>query len=103
MSRSLESWHFLRQTQLCLVMFQASTNASLKNLESQVGQLALAVHNQSKDSFPSDTKKNAKDCMALKLRSGKELKRINEVEMKHTKAETEKIYPKLKNQGEKAK
>ena len=26
-------------------MFQANTNASLKNLETQVGQLALAMHN----------------------------------------------------------
>ena len=35
--------------------FQANTNASLKNLETQVGQLALAMQNQSKDAFPSDT------------------------------------------------
>ena len=55
-------------------MFQANTNASLKNLETQVGQLALAMHNQSRDSFLSDTKKNPKDCMANTLRSGKELK-----------------------------
>ena len=26
-----------------------------------------------KDGFPSDTKKNPKDCMAVKLRSGKDL------------------------------
>ena len=39
-------------------MFQANTNASLKNLETQVGQLALAIQNQSKHAFPSDTKKN---------------------------------------------
>ena len=42
-------------------MFQASTNASLKNLETQVGQLALAMQNQPKDAFPSDTRKNPKD------------------------------------------
>ena len=42
-------------------VFQANTNASLKNLESQVGQLALAMQNQPKDSFPSDTRKNPKD------------------------------------------
>ena len=42
-------------------VFQANTNASLKNLETQVGQLALAMKNLLKDSFPSDTKKNPKD------------------------------------------
>ena len=31
------------------------------------------MKNQSRDSFPSDTKKNPKDCMAVTLRSGKEL------------------------------
>ena len=55
-------------------VFQVDTNASLKNLETQVGQLALAMQNQSKDSFPNDTKKNPKDCMAITLRGGKELK-----------------------------
>ena len=30
-------------------VFQANTNASLKNLETQVGQLALTMQNQSKD------------------------------------------------------
>ena len=42
-------------------VFQANTNASLKNLETQVGQLGLAMQNQPKDSFPSDTRKNPKD------------------------------------------
>ena len=35
-------------------VFQANTNASLKNLETQVGQLTLLMQNQFKDSFPSD-------------------------------------------------
>ena len=52
-------------------VFQANTNASLKNLETQVGQLALAIQNQSKDVVPSDTKKNPKDCMVVTLRSGR--------------------------------
>ena len=55
------------------IVFQANTNASLKNLETRVGQLALSMQNQSKNSFPSDTSKNPKDCMAVTLRSGKEL------------------------------
>ena len=45
--------------------FQNTTNASLKNLEIQVGQLALTLQSQKKDAFPSDTKMNPKDCMAV--------------------------------------
>ena len=63
-------------------MFQANTNASLKNLETQVRQLALGMHNQFRDSFPSDTKNNPKDCMAVTLRSGKELQSRDEAEQK---------------------
>ena len=55
--------------------FQTTTNASLKNLETQIGQLALTLQNQMKDAFPSDTKKNPKDCMAVQLRSVKELEK----------------------------
>ena len=54
-------------------MFQANTNTSLKNLETQVGQLSLTMQNQSKDSFPSDTRKDPRDCMTVTLRSGREL------------------------------
>ena len=54
-------------------VFQANTNASIKNLETQVEQLALAMQNQSKDAFLSDTKKNPKDCMVVTMRSGREL------------------------------
>ena len=52
-------------------MFQKNTSASLKNLETQVGQLAFSMLNQSKGTFPSDTQKNPKDCMVVQLRSGK--------------------------------
>ena len=55
-------------------VFHVNTNVSVKNLETQVGQLALAMHNQLKDAFPSDTKKNPKDCMSMTLRCGRELK-----------------------------
>ena len=56
-------------------IFQTTTNASLKNLETQIGQLALTLQNQIKDAFPNDTKKNLKDCMVVQLRSGKELEK----------------------------
>ena len=59
-------------------IFQNTTNASLKNLETQVGQLALTLQSQRKDVFPSDTKKNPKDCMVVQLRSGKELEKMKE-------------------------
>ena len=68
-------------------MFQANTNASMKNLETRVGQLALNMQNQSRDSFPSDTKKNPKDCMEITLRSGKELKNIEEEKKKQIEKE----------------
>ena len=54
-------------------VFQANTNDSLKNLEVQIGQLALIMQNQSNDSFPSDTRKKSRDYMAVALRSGREL------------------------------
>ena len=53
--------------------FQANTNSSLKNLETQVGQLASTLQNKNKDAFPSDTQKNLRDCMAVQLRNGKQL------------------------------
>ena len=54
--------------------------------------------NQSKSTFPSDTQKNPKDCMAIELRSGKDLsnnKRTErreeiEAEKEETKKEKEK-------------
>ena len=54
-------------------LFQKNASASLKNLETQVGQLALNIPNHNKGTFPSDTQKNPKDCMAIQLRSGKDL------------------------------
>ena len=75
-------------------MFQKNASASLKNLETQVGQLALNMPNQSKGTFPSDTQKNLKDCMSIQLRSGKDLssnkKTEGKEETKAKKEETEK-------------
>ena len=63
-------------------MFHKNTSASLKNLETQVGQLALNMLNQSKGTFPSDTQKNLNDCMAIQLRSGKDLSSNKKTERK---------------------
>ena len=68
-------------------MFQKNTSASLKNLETQVGQLALNVPNQNKGTFPSDTQKNPKDCMAIQLRSGKDLSSNKETEAEKERTE----------------
>ena len=46
--------------------------------------------NQSKGTFPSDTQKNPKDCMAIQLRSGKDLNNNKKTERKEeTEAEKE--------------
>ena len=76
-------------------MLQKNTSASLKNLETQVGQLALNVPNQNKETFPSDTQKNPKDCMAIQLRSGKDLSSNKKTEgIEETEAEKEKTEEK---------
>ena len=67
-------------------VFQKNTSASLKYLETQVGQLALSMPNQSKGTFPSNTQKNPKDCMAVQLRSRKE---VGNNSKKEKKAETD--------------
>ena len=51
----------LEDFQANTTVFQANTNASLKNLEMRIGQLASAMQ------------KEPKDCMAVTLRSGREL------------------------------
>ena len=71
-------------------MFQSNTNASLKNFEAQVGQLALTLQNQNKNAFPSDTQKNPKDCMAVQLRSGREMSRNRADEKEKTDKKEEK-------------
>ena len=71
-------------------VFQATTNASLKHLETQVGQLALAMQNKSKDAFPSDTKKNPKDYMVVTMRSGKDLESKKKMRRKRLKKKRKK-------------
>ena len=45
------------------------------------------MQNQSRDSFPSDTKKNPKDCMKVTLKSSKELHKIKGDENEMTEKE----------------
>ena len=80
-------------------MFQKNASALLKNLETQVGQLALNMQNQRKGTFLSDTQKNPKDYMTIQLRSGKDLSSNKRTERKEeTEAETEET----KKEGEKS-
>ena len=76
-------------------VFQANTNAYLKNIETQVGQLALAMQNQSKDAFSIDARKNLKDCMVVTLRSGREIEGRKEEEKK-TEEKKEEVGEELK-------
>ena len=68
-------------------MFQANIGALLKNLETQVGLLAL---NHNKGAFPIDTQKNLKDCMEIQFRSGKEVSNSSRKEKKEKTDEEEK-------------
>ena len=52
----------------------SNLNATMKNLETQMGQLASELKNKKKGKFPSDMKQNPRDnCKAITLRSGKEV------------------------------
>ena len=55
-------------------------------------QLALNMPHQNKGTFPIDTQKNPKDCMAIQLRSGKDLSSNKKTDgEEETEAEKEKI------------
>ena len=73
----------LENFQANTTVFQINTNASLKNLEIRIGQLAQAMRKEPKDSFQSDTRKNPKDYLAVILRNGRALDERN-VENKDT-------------------
>ena len=45
------------------------------------------MQNQSKDAFPSDTKKNPKDCMAVTLKSGEDIENKKEDEKRESEKE----------------
>ena len=51
----------LENFQANTAMFQANINATLRNLETQVGQLALTLQRQTRITFPSNTEVNPKD------------------------------------------
>ena len=67
-------------------------SATMKSLETQVGQLAIELKNQQKGMFPSDIEQNPRDhCKAITLRSRKEVEssRQQEKKSKEVKGEIE--------------
>ena len=54
-------------------VFQTNTNASLRNLETQAGQLALSLQNQSRNAFPSCIEINPKDFTSTFLSENNEV------------------------------
>ena len=54
-------------------VFQTNTNASLRNLETQVEQLALSLKNKSRNAFPSSKETNPKDFTPISLRGDNEM------------------------------
>ena len=55
------------------IVFQKNTNASLRNLETQVRQLALFLQSQSRNAFPSSIEINPKDFTSTFVSGNNEL------------------------------
>ena len=69
----------------------SNMNATMKNLESQLEQLANELKNQQKGKFSSDIVQNPRDhCKAITLRSGKEVESSRQREQRREKEKTEK-------------
>ncbi|XP_017970470.1 PREDICTED: uncharacterized protein LOC108660713 [Theobroma cacao] len=65
-----------------------SYGASLRNLETQMGQLANSINSRPQGALPSDIEVNPKGkepCNAVTLRSGKEVGRVNEKSIESSK------------------
>ena len=63
----------LENFQANTTVFQTNINATLRNLETQVGQLAVSLQSQSINTFPSSTEINPKDLTPTAMRGNDEL------------------------------
>ena len=63
----------LENFQANTIMFQTNTNATMRNLETQVRRLDLSFQSQSRNAFPSSTEINPKDLTPTTLRGNDEL------------------------------
>ena len=61
------------------IVFQTNTNATMRNLETHVGQLAVSLQSQSRNVFPSSTEISPKDLTPTILRGNDELQRNKKV------------------------
>ena len=50
------------------IAFQTNINDTMRNLETQVGQLAVSLQGQSRNAFPTSTEINPKDLTPTTLR-----------------------------------
>ena len=63
----------LENFQANTTVFQTNINATLRNFETQVGQLALSLQSQSRNTFPSSTEINPKDLTQITMRGSDEM------------------------------
>ena len=63
----------LENFQANTTVFQTNINATLRNLETQVGQLTLSLQSQSRNTFPSSIEINPKDLTPIAIRGNDEL------------------------------
>ena len=63
----------LENFQANTTVFQTNINATLRNLETQVGKLALSLQIQSRNTFPSSVEINLKDLTSTAMRGSDEM------------------------------
>ena len=63
----------LENFQANTTVFQTNINATLRNLETQVRQVALTLQSQTRNTFPSNTEVNPKDLTPSAMRGSDEL------------------------------
>ena len=62
----------LENFQANTIVFQTNINATLRNLETQVGKMTLSLQSQSRNTFPSSTEINPKDLTPTAMRGSDE-------------------------------
>ena len=63
----------LENFQANTTVFQTNINATLRNMETQVGQLALTLQSQSRNTFHNNIEVNPKDLTPTAMRGSDEL------------------------------
>ena len=63
----------LENFQANTTVFQKYINGTLRNLETQVGQLTLSLQSQSRNTFPSSIEINPKDLTPTAMRGSDEM------------------------------